>query len=339
MGPVRFRCRPWLTYAAECPCVNRLAGSGVLHVVVMPPPDSYGVRLQEDLAAIKAELDGLLDRSSILNVDPNRRDSGIFFVGAAQWGWGPSDADTHAMQMELLARYREWFDRFVLLFPHPTKEIKSRIEQADKFVQRWINHEGRDCSIPPSIGQAKGAAAQQFREFEDLLGIVSGSGEKKLRLVPDTNALLRNPSVEDYATAVGSSDYMVHIPTAVLSELDDLKDRGRTPDVREQAERVVRRLKGFRDRGRISEGVKVAGNVWLKLEHREVDARSALSWLDPTVPDDRIVAAALRLQSDNPAGVVVLVTADINLQNKAESVGLPYAEPPKSQAAAQPPKP
>ena len=47
-----------------------------------------------------------------------------------------------------------------------------------------------------------------------------------------------------------------------------------------------------------------------------------------TVPDDRIVAAALRLQSDHPAGVVVLVTADLNLQNKAAAAGLPYAEPP-----------
>jgi predicted ribonuclease YlaK len=65
------------------------------------------------------------------------------------------------------------------------------------------------------------------------------------------------------------------------------------------------------------------------LEHREVDARSVLQWLDPDVPDDRIIAAALRLQSNHPAGLVILlVTTDINLQNKADAVGLPYAEPP-----------
>lgn len=73
--------------------------------------------------------------------------------------------------------------------------------------------------------------------------------------------------------------------------------------------------------------MKVQGQIWLRLEHREVDARSILSSLDPASPDDRILAAALRLQSDNPAGVVVLVTADMNLQNKADVVGLPYAEP------------
>jgi len=36
--------------------------------------------------------------------------------------------------------------------------------------------------------------------------------------------------VEDIATIVGSANYMVHIPTTVLSELDDLKNRGRTPN-------------------------------------------------------------------------------------------------------------
>jgi hypothetical protein len=35
-----------------------------------------------------------------------------------------------------------------------------------------------------------------------------------------------------------------------------------------------------------------------------VDTQWVLSRLDPSVPDDRIMAAAVRLQSDHPAGVV-----------------------------------
>jgi len=129
---------------------------------------------------------------------------------------------------------------------------------------------------------------------------------------------------------------MVHIVTTVLAELDALKDRGRTPDVREKAEKVIRRLKGFRDRGNLAGGVTVAGKVRLRLEHREVDTRSVLQWLDPGVPGDRIMAAALRLQSEHPAGVVILVTTDINLQNKADAVGLPYVEPPTKATSATP---
>jgi predicted ribonuclease YlaK len=90
----------------------------------------------------------------------------------------------------------------------------------------------------------------------------------------------------------------------------------------------------LRDHGSLAEGVKVAGRVGLRLEHREIDTSSVLSWLDPRVPDDKIIAAALRLQSDHPAGVVILVTADINLQNKADAVGLPFVEPPVRTVAA-----
>ena len=33
-----------------------------------------------------------------------------------------------------------------------------------------------------------------------------------------------------------------------MAELDELKDRGRTPEVRQAAECAVKRIKGFRDR-------------------------------------------------------------------------------------------
>jgi len=44
--------------------------------------------------------------------------------------------------------------------------------------------------------------------------------------------------------------------------------------------------RGFRDRGNLAQGVTVAGKVRLRLEHRQVDTRSVLQWLDPGVPDD-----------------------------------------------------
>jgi len=56
------------------------------------------------------------------------------------------------------------------------------------------------------------------------------------------------------------------------------------------------------------------------------------SWLDPTSKDDRLVGSALEIQRDFPSVVVVLVTRDINLQNKAEMAFLPWAEPPEASA-------
>jgi hypothetical protein len=53
-----------------------------------------------------------------------------------------------------------------------------------------------------------------------------------------------------------------------------------------------------------------------------------LHWLDPTNQDDRIIASVLELQRAVPSATVILVTGDINLQNKSEAANLPYADPP-----------
>ncbi len=55
---------------------------------------------------------------------------------------------------------------------------------------------------------------------------------------------------------------------------------------------------------------------------------SSLSWLDPDVNDDRVIASVLSVEAQHPAARIVLVTGDVNLQNKAdaaliEAVGTP----------------
>jgi predicted ribonuclease YlaK len=176
---------------------------------------------------------------------------------------------------------------------------------------------------------ARARSSEQFDALRALvaLGIAGNDGE--VVLVPDTNALLFNPDVAVYGGVLGRAGYMVVMLPTVLSELDDLKDRGRTGDVREQAGKVIKRIKGLRDRGSLINGVKVAGQVHLRAEPWEPQASSVLDWLDPAVPDDRIIAAALDLQARQAAEIVVLATRDINLQNKAAAVGLPFVEPPR----------
>jgi len=56
----------------------------------------------------------------------------------------------------------------------------------------------------------------------------------------------------------------------------------------------------------------------------DVAARSEL-------PDDRLVAAALLLQSAYPSSTLYVATNDLNTQNKLGAVGLPFVEPPTEQ--------
>lgn len=301
---------------------------------VPPSVASYVDRLRAELSEIRSDMDALLDASTIRNMNPNTPDSSVVFVGAADWGWGPSDAALSASQMRRAARYHAWFDSLRLLFTHPTPDVASDMKEVDEFVRRWTERPGTwDHSISRTIDAAKQIAAEQFETFDRLLDIASRSGSDTLRLVPDTNALIRNPDLASYARTAPSPTFTIHLVPTVLGELDDLEDRGRSQELRDQAQGVVRRLKGLRDKGNLATGVKVTKTIAVQTEAQEVDVRGVLDWLDPAVPDNRLLATALRLQSDHPSGAVVLVTSDLNLQNKADAVGLPYIETPPTTAS------
>jgi predicted ribonuclease YlaK len=90
----------------------------------------------------------------------------------------------------------------------------------------------------------------------------------------------------------------------------------------------VRRIKGWRKQGSLHAGLTVHRNITIRAVAREPRMTESLSWLDPTNRDDRILASALELQAAEPSSHVVLVTADLNLQNKADAAHLPYEETP-----------
>ena len=292
-----------------------------------PSYTTYATRLGQELEDVRVGFLALLDCSTIINVDPNRRGSGIIFIGAAKWGWAPSDGALTVARMDLLDQYQRWYERYRLLFRTPTPDVRKKLERSDKFVRDWLDRPGRDHSIPSSIEVAKKLALKHLLVFEEHLMLMASRGDGRYRLVPDTNALIDNPDLESYAAAVGVDHAVIHLLPSVLGELDDLKASARTPDLRESVRSAIRRIKGLRDRGRLTDGVTVAGRITARAETVEVDPSTVLGWLDPTVMDDRIIGASLRLQSDYPADSVILITSDLNLQNKSEAAGLPYVEP------------
>jgi predicted ribonuclease YlaK len=50
--------------------------------------------------------------------------------------------------------------------------------------------------------------------------------------------------------------------------------------------------------------------------------------LDKDNNDDRILASAIEIMRRHPRSPVVVVTRDINMQNKAGFAGVEFAEPP-----------
>jgi len=97
---------------------------------------------------------------------------------------------------------------------------------------------------------------------------------------------------------------------------------------------IITRLKGLRRQGNMHEGVKVNKVITVKMSAHEPDFKKTLSWLDPTNKDDCIIAATLEVQREEPSSIVVLVTNDINHQNKAEMANLPFIEPPDTSTSS-----
>jgi len=74
--------------------------------------------------------------------------------------------------------------------------------------------------------------------------------------------------------------------------------------------------------GNVLEGVTVDKFITIRMVATEPDFNKTLGWIDPDNNDDRIIANALQLQISHPNNIVIFVTSDINLQNKAQLANL-----------------
>lgn len=288
--------------------------------------ETYLWRLLAELDELQqAYLDVLAD-STIVNVDPNRHSSEMF-IGFAEWGWGPSDTRLESHRMALIKQVRDWEPRFRLLFPNPTPEVSERLDKNLSRLEHWLLRDGTNPhDIPSTVQQAVDLLRESIVALKGLSDLLPPD-DYSVRLVVDTNALIDNPDLAAYRQAFGKR-YMVHVLPVVMREIDDLKRGGRNETVRQGAQAAERRLKGIRNNGDARQGVRVAGEVIVKFEHIEPTAKGLPTWLDLTVPDDRLVASTLLLQSAHPGSALHVGTSDINLQTKLAAVGLPFVEPP-----------
>ncbi|OIQ78123.1 hypothetical protein GALL_401760 [mine drainage metagenome] len=313
---------------SKCIPVLREVSEGVGGKADVPKaatPKSYKDRLLFELRAIEDAYVPILEASTINYTNPNRQDSGIAFIGVADYGWGVSDDALTSQRMTLLARLRDWSPRYRLLFPHPTPQVSDTLDGRIKHLESWLTRERTsEHTIPHVTAAAIDLMRSDIEKLAGLAGLLSDD-PWPARVVVDTNVLIDNPDVATYLSVLPGG-YLVHLLPVVLRELDDLKRSGRTPELRDAAQRANRRLKGIRSNGGVGE-FKVQGSVSLVFEHIEPRSDSLPSWLDLTVPDDRFVASTLLIQSTHPGSVVYAITSDVNLQTKLVAVGLPHVDP------------
>src|SRR5690625_986556 len=227
------------------------------------------------------------------------------------------------LQSKILSDYNKTHSIIEILLQEQPKDVKRELKDATKRVVSILEQENTWIK---NTNEAFEKLQESMGKEADLLNGIYDYSNGKYTIIPDTNILLSNPNLVEWNFEQFEDFCLVLTPT-VLSELDHLKINYRVETVREKSKKIIRQIKEFRRRGKLTEGVTmVKGKSEVLAVATEPDFSSTLDWLDSENNDDRLIASTLEIMRRHPQSPVVLMTGDINLQNKAELAQIPIIE-------------
>ena len=137
-------------------------------------------------------------------------------------------------------------------------------------------------------------------------------------IVLDTNVLLADPQA-----LLSFPRAEVVIPETVLGELDKLKTARVDPDLRFRGREVSRLIFEFSEGGSLTEGVDLPEGGRLRVVPFDSDVKLP-EGVSSRNADDRILAIAYQVaEHAGPDADVTLVTNDLNMLLKAQTLGIP----------------
>lgn len=140
---------------------------------------------------------------------------------------------------------------------------------------------------------------------------------KKKIYVLDTSVFLT-----DFRALFAYKANDVVIPLTVLEEIDYNKKRQDPAGANARA--ICRFLETLLQKGNLRDGIKIRKGCGM-LFAKEIATEVLPLAFDSSIPDNRIISVALKEQQLNPDRKVILVSCDINMRIKGNSVGL-YVE-------------
>lgn len=291
---------------------------------------SFQQRLTDELERIENGILALWQKTKIVEFRNDPNSQVVFFVHPFYWEKLP--IEHRAKQARLLGQHRHWYELFSRCHARHSSDMLESLSETNKHVIAAIELES-DWGTAGTYDENRIQLAARVQEFRDLLGQHSRI-EPDFTLIPDTNALLKCADPARYRSVVDTDRFRFVIVPTVLSELDGLKRTRASQSVGEKAEKAIRTIKGLRQQGSVLSGVTVAKTITVQMIAVEPRMAALPSWLDSENQDDRIIGSVLEIQCAEPSTTVVLVTDDMNLQNKAEMAFLPWAEPPEPPPAS-----
>ncbi len=277
---------------------------------------------------IRKQLQEITDNLCILvreiPIKRKQESAHVIFISPSYY-WGKLSPAQENQQIKLKRKYKTIAELLKLIFHTAPNDVADKLDESDKGFKMWLELDSNwSLSIIRDENDKK--IRETAKEIEDLIDILEVDDSDQIILIPDTNSLLISPDPKSYEAIIKSKTFTFLLLPTVLGELDELKVLHRNPDVREKSQKIIKRIKGWRKQGSLTDGVIVNSTITIMAEHKEPDMSNTLSWLNSENADDRIIASVLSVQSSFPATRVVLITGDINLQNKADSAMIEIGE-------------
>lgn len=137
----------------------------------------------------------------------------------------------------------------------------------------------------------------------------------KTIVVIDTNVLLSDPNV-----LFVYADAEIIIPQIVLSELDKVKVARNDREVKWRGREISRILFELSEYGNLTEGIPLDNNSIVRVVSSSSEGFPEN--LNRKNADDRILGSALQVKSKHPDARVVVLTNDLNMLLKAQTLGI-----------------
>ena len=123
----------------------------------------------------------------------------------------------------------------------------------------------------------------------------------------------------DFNSVYAFKNNNIIIPLKVLEEIDNHKKRQDT--VGYNSRQIIKVFDELRSKGSLNDGVRIGRRKGIISALRYDKKHIPLDW-DLSVPDNQIIATALTVAANNPNKKTVVVSRDINMRVKCDSVGL-----------------
>ena len=205
--------------------------------------------------------------------------------------WVPLDESGRAIQAKLRAEYGRFSNLVAALLRGAPEDALTAAAEAEEPVRDIIDQSSTYfATVEGALEEAIGGIRTQVEQVNSLYDPTPGEPV----FVPDTNAVVHNPDLEEW-TFDDAPRFSIVLTSTLLGELDGLKMQHRVESVREKAEGAIRRIKEYRRRGDIRSGVTLRRDrSTVRMTAVEPDFEKTLPWLDATIEDDRLLAASSR---------------------------------------------